>query len=152
MGHGGKLAVEAVTVALENGVVDHRGQRITLQILQQESVADAGIVSQGPDHVVRRRCEAQAAQIQEIAILLLPGLLGEQRNARVVVFVEFCHNTDPALSLFIEIDGLGIGKLEDPVDRTGGDKSQLRGDMPLYISVKWVAMGEVAEVGPRSEE
>src|ERR1022692_2824057 len=32
--------------------------------------------------------------------------------------------------------------------RTGGDKYQLRGDMPLNISAKWVAMGEVAEVGP----
>src|SRR5664279_389571 len=32
--------------------------------------------------------------------------------------------------------------------RAGGDKSQLRGDMPLDISVKWVVLGEVAEVGP----
>jgi hypothetical protein len=32
--------------------------------------------------------------------------------------------------------------------RAGGGKSQLRGDMPLDISVKWVAVREVAEVGP----
>ena len=50
------------------------------------------------------------------------------------------------MPLFIEVDRPGVVELEDPVDRAGGVKTQLRGNMPLDIGVQGVAAGEVAEV------
>ena len=64
----------------------------------------------------------------------------------MVAFVEFCHDADPAPQLFIEVDSLKAGKLEDPVDRAGDVKTHLGGDISLDMTVQRVAGGEVAEV------
>ena len=55
-------------------------------------------------------------------------------------------DANPAALLFIEVDGLGAGELEDSVLRSGGVKAHLGGDMPLDIGVQGIAVGEVAEV------
>jgi hypothetical protein len=63
-----------------------------------------------------------------------------------MLFVELGHDADIAVPLFIEVDGLGAGELECPVERTGGVKTQMGGDMLLKITVQRVAAGEMAEV------
>jgi hypothetical protein len=55
--------------------------------------------------------------------------------------VKFCHDADPTLHLFVELDGLGAGELEDPVDRIGKVEPQFGCDMPLDMTVQWVAAG-----------
>lgn len=63
-----------------------------------------------------------------------------------MILVEFCHDADLAMPLLIEVDGPGAGELEDPVNRAGGVKTQLGGNMLLDIGVQGVAEREVAEV------
>jgi len=105
-GQGGQLAVEAAAVATKNGVGNHRTQRIALQILHHECVADAGVVAERLDNVVSRGREPYATHIQEVAVLLLACAPEGKGRAWMVLLMEFHHDAYPALPFFIKIDGL----------------------------------------------
>lgn len=60
--------------------------------------------------------------------------------------MEFYHDANSAMPLFIEVDGPGAVELEYPVGRLGGIKFQLGGDMLLDITLQWLSVREVAEM------